>query len=90
MPRRPKQNACAQNCGEKHPSIVVLHGAQAQVRLTPAERSRAIQAAYLVTLSPHEHTWTLEDQAAMARYTLWAHQRLSAVAQVADGELNRA
>jgi len=67
--------------------IVVLSRDQTQVRCGSTRRRDAIQAAYNVTLSPHEHEWSSDQQRAMAEYVLWAHQRLSAVAQIADDEL---
>lgn len=56
-----------------------------QVRLAKKERSEAIEAAYWVTASPHEWVWTQEQQAAMARYCLWASQRIEAINELAGG-----
>lgn len=67
--------------------IVVLSQNQTHVHCGSTRRRDAITAAYNVTMSPHEHEWTKDQQCAMAEYVLWAHQRLSAVAQIADDEL---
>lgn len=62
--------------------IVALHDSQAPIRMTANEQESALNAAIWVTASSHEHAWSQEHQAQMARYVLWAHQRLAAVAQV--------
>ncbi len=69
--------------------IVHLASDQTDVGLHPGQRLEALQAAIWVTCSPHEHTWSLDEQALMARYCLWAHQRLAAVGQLANGPLER-
>ncbi len=69
-------------------SIVSLDTDQTRICCDTLERSKAINAAYYVTLSPHEHEWTLEQQQAMAQYVLWASQRLSAIMQCVEGELD--
>ena len=62
--------------------IVMLHNSQSMVGMDHATDQAAFEAAYNVTMSPHEWEWTTEQQVAMARYVLWAHQRLSAIAQL--------
>lgn len=69
-------------------ATVNLNAEQTRIGCEPKERSKAIKAAYYVTMSPHEHQWTLEQQQAMAQYVLWAHQRLSAIGQCVDGDLD--
>ncbi len=68
-------------------SIVDLSESQTSIQMPCDERELAIAAALWVTASPHEWVWTPEQQAAMARYTLWAHQRLRAIEQLTSGEL---
>ena len=68
-------------------NILRLDSGQTQIECELDTKLEAIQAAYFVTLSPHEHEWTLGQQQAMARYVLWAHQRLSAINQCVDGVL---
>jgi len=68
--------------------IISLHSDQTQIRCGSTRRSEAITSAHRVTLSPHEHEWTRDEQEAMAEYCLWAYQRLSAVRQcVSDDPL---
>lgn len=69
--------------------VVNLAPDQSTVPLSTEDRAEALAAAYWVTASPHEWTWTPREQALMARYCLWAHQRLAAVKQLADGPLGR-
>ena len=70
--------------------IVHLSPEVARVTIDPAERMQAIAAAYWITASPHEHIWTPNEQRLMAQYVLWASQRLSAIRQVAVGDLSHA
>lgn len=72
---------------EPEKRIVDLSESQTSIQVASDERKAALDAALWVTASPHEWTWTTEQQAAMARYVLWAHQRLSAIGQLASGEL---
>jgi len=65
--------------------VVVLHPEQTYVRLDEEARTAAVEAAFWVTASPHEWEWSLDAQAAMARYVLWAYQRLSAIHQLSSG-----
>ncbi len=51
-------------------------------------RFAAVEAAKWVTCSPHEWVWTHEQQVEMARYVLWATQRLNAIASLAKGDAN--
>lgn len=65
---------------------VSLHSDQTQLNGGYSRRRDAIEAAFLITLSPHEHVWTIDQQRAMAEYCLWAYQRISAVRQCVDEE----
>lgn len=67
--------------------IVNLSEEQTQVHCPLGTQSVALNAAFLVTLSPHEWVWSLTEQQAMAQYCLWAHQKLSAIRQVVDADL---
>lgn len=69
--------------------IVHLAPDQTAVNLSPEARKQALESAYWVTASPIEWSWTPREQAAMARYCLWAHQRLAAIGQLAAGPLAR-
>lgn len=66
----------------------ILRLSRNYTQLQPSEKTRksAIDAAFWVTASPHEWVWTPEQQEHMARYVLWAHQRLSALLQIANEE----
>lgn len=66
---------------QKNP-VVVFHDSQTRVEMAGKDEIRAIQAAYYVTLSPHEWVWTTQQSCDMAQYCLWAHQRLSAIEQL--------
>lgn len=68
---------------------VVLHPEQSEVRLSEIEEGIAISVAHRLAMSPHEWTWTPDEQAKMAAYVLWAHQRLCGIAQLASGELRK-
>lgn len=67
--------------------IVTLAREQTHVGCGSTRRRDAITAAYNVTMSEHEHEWTKDQQRSMAEYVLWAHQRLSAIEQIVDGDL---
>lgn len=66
---------------EKQP-IVVLSESQTTVLIDLQTEVSALTAAFNVTMSPHEWDWSKEQQVDMARYVLWAHQRLSAISQL--------
>ena len=70
--------------------IVDLSKRMTQVRIGSTRRRDALSAAYWVTLSEHEHQWTIDQQRSMAEYCLWASQRLAAIHQCVDGELEHA
>lgn len=57
-----------------------------QIDISPEKRNAAIRDAYWVTASPHEWEWTNEQAANMARYVLWASQRIEAMKHIANGE----
>ena len=67
-------------------SLVRLGRDFTQIDIPPEKRSAAISAAYWVTCSPCEWTWTSEQQADMARYVLWASQRIEAMQHIASGK----
>ena len=67
---------------KKPKPIVVLHEDQSAVKMSGSQEAAAIEAAYFVTMSPHEWEWTSKQSAEMAHYVLWAHQRLSAIEQL--------
>lgn len=69
--------------------IVSLASEQTSAEMSPEDRRVAIDAATWVTCSPHEWRWTPRQQELMARYVLWAHQRLAGIKQLADGDLRR-
>jgi hypothetical protein len=63
---------------------VELNRSFTEVLITPEIINRAMNAAYWRSCSPHEWDWSKEDQAAMALYCLWAHQRMSILKYVAS------
>lgn len=65
--------------------VVCLHPYQTNVAMEEHYRTRAVNAAYWMTASPHERSWTQEQQQLMAAYCLWAHQRLCAIEQLSGG-----
>lgn len=65
-------------------AVVLLHADQTQVFLDHETEKRAINVAFYVTMSEHEHEWSQSDSKAMAKFVLWAHQRLTAIQQVAN------
>jgi len=73
---------------DEYRATVSLHCNQTRIQCSADEREKAIEVAYRVTMSRHEHEWTQEEQQAMAQFCLWAHQRLSAVRQVVSGEVD--
>lgn len=62
-------------------SVVALSQTQTQLHFDAERRKSVVGDAYLVTASPHEWVWTPEQQAEMARFCLWAEQRLAAIEQ---------
>ena len=72
MPRRPPAD-------KKANPIVVLHESQTTIPMNTHTEEIAIEAAYRLTLSPHEWEWTDGEIREMAHYCLWAHQRLAAI-----------
>ena len=56
------------------------------VNMRDDERQRAVDAAMRVLSSPHEHTWTADEQATIALALLWATQRLGIIQRTAAGE----
>lgn len=66
--------------------IVCLSESQTRIKMKIQDRVAAIDAAFNVTMSPHEHEWTREQQVAMAQYVLWSSQRLDAIAAISRGD----
>lgn len=67
--------------------MVYLGDDYTHIAISQNEIRGAIDAAMWLTASPHEWSWTHEQQIMMAKYCLVAHQRLSImgyVAQAAD------
>lgn len=64
--------------------IVRLAPGMTLVSLSDGAATRAIDLAHRVAMSPHEWTWTPDEQVDLAFYVLWAHQRLSGIKQLAD------
>ena len=58
-----------------------------EVKMTDEDRMKAFNVAFRVTMSPHEHEWTTEEQQLMASYCLWASQRLDAIDFCVNKEL---
>jgi hypothetical protein len=69
-------------------SVVNLSPSQTDVSITPDQRRAAVYAAIWLSGSPHEWEWSRTDQISMARFVLWAEQRLSAIEQIAGGKLS--
>lgn len=70
--------------------VAVLHSSQTAVKeLSIVKKQKAIRAAFQLTCSPQEWQWSHDDQVAMAAYVLWAHQRLSAIEQIATVGIDR-
>jgi hypothetical protein len=73
---------------ENDPSqLVKLGHGFTQVNMPIEARQKVVESAMWVTCSPHEWTWTGDEQAAMARYCLWASQRLEMINGIAAGDL---
>ena len=66
--------------------IVRLGRKFTQLPMSLEKMNIAKDAAFFVTLSPHEWEWTNAQQAAMAQYVLWAMQRLAAIEHIASGK----
>jgi len=47
--------------------------------MDPQQRKEALDSAFVRSLSPCEWTWTKDQQELMARYCLWAAQRLGVI-----------
>lgn len=62
-------------------SVVAISQTQTQLHFDAERRKRVVEAAHWVTASSHEWEWTPEMQAEMARFCLWAEQRLAAIEQ---------
>ncbi len=72
---------------EKHKRPVVQFADdQTDLSMSDADRELAIHVAMRATASPHEHVWTPAEQSLLARYALWATQRLDGIRQLAAGE----
>ena len=64
--------------------MIRLSNRQTEVRMSKEEQRKALDAAFWLTASPHEHEWTLEQQRLMAQFCLWSTQRLAAVRSASD------
>jgi len=75
------------NCNQPDTASPMVHLAPelTSISMPYHDRVQALASAYRITLSPHEHTWTQEEQAQMAQYCLWAHQRLCVIESIAMG-----
>lgn len=67
-------------------ALVRLSRDYTQIDISPEKQGAAIRDAYWVTASPHEWVWTTDQQANMARYVLWASQRIEAMKHIANGK----
>lgn len=65
--------------------LVFLSKRLTQIRMDVSERTEAVTAAYYVTASTCEWTWTIDQQVKMARYCLWAAQRLAVIESLVLG-----
>lgn len=63
--------------------MVYLNDEYTHVTITQDDIRVALDAAMWLMASPHEWTWTHEQQVAMAKYCLAAQQRLSIMSYVA-------
>ncbi|MCF8104337.1 MAG: hypothetical protein K9K64_02535 [Desulfohalobiaceae bacterium] len=66
-------------------AIVGLRRHLTHLPLDKTLRDQAIFAAQRILLCPHEREWTQQEQELLARYCLWAAQRLEAIRQVSAG-----
>ncbi len=57
-----------------------------QVHMDEKSRRDAVESAHWRTCSPHEWSWTPDQQANMALYCLWAAQRLEMLSELASGK----
>jgi len=64
--------------------VVVLAKEQSQVHVKLEDRTKAINSAFRITMSPCEWSWTQEEQESMAKYVLWVMQRLDAHKQLCE------
>lgn len=67
-------------------TVLVLPQAQTDAAMTEVRRDQAITLAMRATESEHEHTWTPEEQVLLAKYVLWAAQRLYLCERTAAGD----
>lgn len=65
-------------------SIVCLSPEQSTANMKPSDMTQAFNSAFRVTMSPHEWSWTIEEQAAMARFVLWSMQRIDAISDLSN------
>ena len=68
--------------------LILLSPGKTRVECSESTKNEAFHAAYRVVLSPHEHDWTKAEQQSMAHYVLWASQRLAAIEQMVNGNLD--
>jgi len=65
---------------------LVLPDEQTHIPFDRKEYKETLKVAIWVTCSPHEWEWTLEQQASMARFCLWAAQRLDMIKAISSGD----
>lgn len=66
----------------KEDCIIALREGITRIQMSEEALNAAKDAAMWVTASPHEWKWSIEDQVLMARYVLWAYQRLLAISDL--------
>jgi hypothetical protein len=71
--------------GIKEQELVKLGRKYTQIEIDEESRREAIKSAIWRTYSPHEWAWTIQEQANMALYVLWAAQRLEMIANISTG-----
>jgi len=70
---------------DKKSNVVRLGSGYTTIQMSKAERIEAIDSAHWRFASPHEWVWDVEDQARMAKYVLWAAQRLEMISNLSAG-----
>jgi len=55
-----------------------------KIHMTEEDRNAAVYTALRVTMSPHEWTWTEQEQTSMAQLILWQSTEISKLLAVAD------
>lgn len=63
-----KHRGSYHKCCEQNRKTVSLDDTQTSVKVDPDRRTLAVDVAHRITLSVHEHEWTLNEQQAMAEF----------------------